>query len=350
MAYQSRTGTPHPSANDGTDFGCYDRGQYTHHPHLHNQQYGLHQFEPDWHIESYVNNGTHFNVTQQPAITTVVSGTAVTFQVTFDPQSYGTFIDTVIIENNDSNESTYTFQISGDGTALTDDFVITVQTDNAGTSSDTQFMIPTAGSGYNYNVDCDNDGSDETKGETVTTSAIISAGTYTVRIKDNTGAGTGFPRIYFNNGGDKEKILTIEQWGTGQWTSMESAFYGCSNLEGRRQMRLDLSNVTDMSHMFSLPAPSTRISGVGMYRPYKCIFMFVGVKLSTQNYDALLIGWDAQTLQNGVTLGGGSSNYCRGAAARAHMISSNGWTIYDGGMLALFISPDTPIALAKSIE
>ena len=40
-------------------------------------------------------------------------------------------------------------------TALTDDFVITVQTDNAGSSTDTQFTIPTTGGVYNYNVDCD---------------------------------------------------------------------------------------------------------------------------------------------------------------------------------------------------
>ena len=50
--------------------------------------------------------------------------------------------------------------------ALTDDFVITVKTDNPGTSADTQFTIPTTGGGYNYNVDCDNDGTDEVTGAT----------------------------------------------------------------------------------------------------------------------------------------------------------------------------------------
>jgi len=100
--------------------------------------------------------------------------------------------------------------------ASADDFVITVQTDNLGSSSSTQFTIPTTGSGYNYNVDCDDDGFDEATGQTGNyTCNYGSAGTYTVRIKDNSGAGTGFPRIYFNNGGDKYKLLTIEQWGTG---------------------------------------------------------------------------------------------------------------------------------------
>ncbi len=109
--------------------------------------------------------------------------------------------------------------------APADDFVITVKTDNYGASSDTQFTIPTTGTGYNYNVDCNNDGSNDATAQTGDyTCNYASAGTYTIRIKDNSGIGTGFPRIYFNNTGDKEKLLTIEQWGTGQWTSMYRAF------------------------------------------------------------------------------------------------------------------------------
>ncbi len=113
------------------------------------------------------------------------------------------------------------------------DFVITVKTDNTGSSSDIQFTIPTTGAGYNYNVDCDNDGINEATAQTGNYTCDYgagNAGTYTIRIKDNSGAGTGFPRIYFNNGGDKDKILSVNQWGTGHWTSMEDAFYGCSNL------------------------------------------------------------------------------------------------------------------------
>jgi surface protein len=134
-----------------------------------------------------------------------------------------------------------------------DDFVITVKTDNPGISSDTQFTIPTyPGLTYNYNVDCDNNGTLEATGVSGDyTCTYPAAGTYTVRISDNSGAKTGFPRIYFNNGGDKDKLLTIEQWGTGIWTSMGSAFSGCSNLAGQAADRPDLSSVTDMNHMFA---------------------------------------------------------------------------------------------------
>jgi len=136
--------------------------------------------------------------------------------------------------------------------AATDDFVITVKTDNPGPSSNTQFTIPTGGSGYNYNVDCNNDGTDEAVAQTGNyTCNYGAAGTYTVRIKDNSGAGTGFHRIYFNNGGDKDKLLTIEQWGTGQWSSMAYAFYGCTNLAGQASDAPDLSVVTNMYAMFA---------------------------------------------------------------------------------------------------
>ncbi len=57
-------------------------------------------------------------------------------------------------------------RVTPTGAALEDDFVITVKTDNPGTSSSTQFTIPTTGSGYNYNVDCNNDGTNEASAQT----------------------------------------------------------------------------------------------------------------------------------------------------------------------------------------
>ncbi|MBU0494488.1 MAG: DUF285 domain-containing protein [Chloroflexi bacterium] len=346
-----------------------------------------------------------------------------------------------------------------------DDLVITVKTDNPGTSNSTSFTIPTTGTGYNYNVDWTNDGTFDDFNQTGTiTHNYGTAGTYTIRIERNEtvpGDGTGFPRIYFNNGGDGRKLLSIEQWGTGQWTSMSRAFYGCSNLVGNAPDAPDLSGVTDMSDMFtgasafdgniggwdvssvtnmscmflSASAFNQDIGGwdvshvtdmygtfafatafngdigawdvsnvTGMqaifygasafnqdiggwdtgsvttmsnmfqeatsfnqdlstwdvsnvtnmsYMFYNATFfnqdvggwdvssvtnfanMFAGATLSTANYDALLIGWDAQTLQSGRTFSGGNSTYCLGAAARANMIAAppggDGWTITDGG-------------------
>jgi hypothetical protein len=60
--------------------------------------------------------------------------------------------------------------------------------------------------------------------------------------------------------------------------------------------------------------------------------MFYNVKLSTSNYDGLLIGWNSQTLQPDVVFQGGNSNYCQGDTARENMINADNWTITDGGL------------------
>ena len=122
-------------------------------------------------------------------------------------------------------------------------FIITVKTDNAGTSLSTQFTIPTTGGGYNYSVNWGDGNIDTGQGGSVTHTYSV-AGTYTVEIWED------FPRIYFSNGGDKRKVLSIEQWGSVEWTSFDGAFYGCENMVGNYIDRPILSGVTDMSFMF----------------------------------------------------------------------------------------------------
>lgn len=47
--------------------------------------------------------------------------------------------------------------------------------------------------------------------------------------------------------------------------------------------------------------------------------IFLNAELSVDNYDALLIGWDAQNLMQNISFDAGSSKYCLGAAARANI-------------------------------
>ena len=142
--------------------------------------------------------------------------------------------------------------IEPDWYANSADFVMTVKIDN---DNDTFRIRIDGSSSYNYNVDCDNDGTDEATAVTEDyTCNYEDKGFYTIVIKDNTGTQNGFPHIYFNGVGDKDKLVGINHWGTMKWNSMRRAFYGCSNLAsvgGAAKDVPDLSNVTDMSSMFS---------------------------------------------------------------------------------------------------
>ncbi len=124
------------------------------------------------------------------------------------------------------------------------EFITTWKTDNPGVSADNQITIPThPGETYNYTVDWGDGNSDTNVSGSITHTYNV-PGIYQVSIE-----GT-FPRIYFNESGDKDKILNIKQWGNIAWTSMESAFAGCSNLSVGAEDVPDLSGVTSLRRMF----------------------------------------------------------------------------------------------------
>jgi LPXTG-site transpeptidase (sortase) family protein len=68
--------------------------------------------------------------------------------------------------------------------------------------------------------------------------------------------------------------------------------------------------------------------------------MFLGAKLSTTNYDALLIGWEGQPHITNVDFHGGNSTYCAGESARANMTGPDNWEIDDSGL-----NCDTPFTV-----
>ena len=146
-----------------------------------------------------------------------------------------------IARNTLINTYNWTINDSGKNCDFTNAFITTWKTDTIGES----ITIPTIGSGYNYKVDW-GDGVVGSIFTGDTSHTYATAGTYTVKIIGN------FPRIYFNDTGDKEKIQSIEQWGTQQWTSMEGAYMGCYNLVLNAVDTPDLSNVTNMNFTFAL--------------------------------------------------------------------------------------------------
>ncbi len=120
-------------------------------------------------------------------------------------------------------------------------FVMTVQINNDGG----QFTIPTTGAGYNYSIDCENDGILDAQQVTKEhTCNYAVAGQYKIAISG------AFPRIYFNETAESKRVVNVFQWGTIAWKSMAHAFAGCVNMSVEADDVPNLAAVTDMSYMF----------------------------------------------------------------------------------------------------
>jgi len=173
------------------------------------------------------------------------------------------------------------------GVAVSTSFIISVKTDNTGTSNNDQFTIPTTGGGYNYNIDTvEHSLTGQTGSVTLTFAA---AGTYDIEI-----SGT-FPRIFFNNGGDKDKLLEIKNWGDIGWTSFNAAFYGCSNLTSVTATDApDLTSCTSFVSMFLLATSLTTISNSNSWDVSNITSMINCFYLT--NFDGDLSSWDVSSV------------------------------------------------------
>ncbi|HHL31352.1 MAG TPA: BspA family leucine-rich repeat surface protein, partial [Oceanospirillales bacterium] len=84
------------------------------------------------------------------------------------------------------------------------------------------------------------------------------AETYTLRVKDNSGNGTGFPQFSARVAGyadNQDKLSYVRQWGTGKWRSMENAFKDAQNLMFYTEDEPDFSQLSSLAGMF-LNAPN----------------------------------------------------------------------------------------------
>ncbi|WP_299312279.1 BspA family leucine-rich repeat surface protein [uncultured Aquimarina sp.] len=255
---------------------------------------------------------------------------------------------TVVAENGDTQEFTITINVSL-GTASGIEFITTWSASEITIPTNPEFT-------YNYNVDWNNDG-------VVDESGITGDITHTFDInEEHTIRITGiFPAIQFDNIplDESDKIISVDQWGTGIWLSMDAAFADCSNLEVLATDIPDLSNVSSLFGMFvaarlanpdvsnwdtgnvtnlagmffSASLANPDISNWNISKVTDAGLMFNGSALSTENYDKLLISFANQTRQNDVSFGANDTAFCsdEAAAARATLIGESNWTIRDDG-------------------
>ncbi|MFC4095192.1 BspA family leucine-rich repeat surface protein [Euzebyella saccharophila] len=98
---------------------------------------------------------------------------------------------------------------------------------------------------YNYSIDWgDGQYNNNVTGEI--THTYLTPGVYTVAIIGD------FPAPYhYVSNSDHIKLISIDQWGTQVWQSMNYAFYGCENMEYNATDVPNLSQVEIASNMFS---------------------------------------------------------------------------------------------------
>ena len=160
-----------------------------------------------------------------------------------------------------------------------------------------------------------------------------------------------------------ESILNIDftNWDTSGVSNFASFLADCDGLTSLDVSALDMSSATSISSMFTRCHGLTSLDTTGwdtssvtsMYGVFKdCNGTFTDMDftdwdfnavtnmgdflkntaMSTTDYSNMLIEMDSQTVQSSVTLNGGNSKYnTNGGTARASLISSDSWSISDGG-------------------
>ncbi|WP_273567521.1 BspA family leucine-rich repeat surface protein [Maribacter halichondriae] len=131
-------------------------------------------------------------------------------------------------------------------------FITTWKTDNPGTSEDNQITIPTYRNAtfvdfiYDFTVNWGDGTSDRGVAGDITHTYEV-PGTYQVLISGK------FPGMYFgwSSNNDREKLLTVDQWGDNIWGSFHSAYNGCSNLDIKATDLPNLTHVTSFDTTFA---------------------------------------------------------------------------------------------------
>ena len=133
--------------------------------------------------------------------------------------------------------------------------------------------------------------------------------------------------------------LDISGWDVSSVTNMSYALHGLSNPVTMVSLSgWNTSNVTNMTDLFRFFNKASGSYGVENWDVSSLSivgsFLQAATPLTTAEYDALLVNWEAQAPSNAVTINFGVSTYTLGSAsetARTSLINTYGWTITDGG-------------------
>ena len=239
--------------------------------------------------------------------------------------------------------------------AAAEAFTIVMRT----TGASETVTLPLAGFAGSNDVDWGDGSSVETVSSQNPTHVYAVADDYTIEI---TGSGAG--QFSFNNGGDRLKLREIVAWGTdfdvsllnfrgcsnlqtadnlgtsgAALTNISRLFEGCSSVTAVDVSGLDTSSVTNMLGAFQFCTALASINGLADLdvtglagTDLNNLLNGANNALSTAEYNAVLVGWEAQAVNNSLAPHFGDATYDgAGATARAALIADHSWTITDGG-------------------
>ena len=182
-----------------------------------------------------------------------------------------------------------------DDTVLSRPFITTWHIFNTTES----ITIPVDGATGEYTIDW-GDGTVETVTGDVS-HLYAASGTYTVSISGD------FTRIHLgSNFANAQKLQSVEQWGNIQWSSMNDAFAGASNMVYNATDAPILSNVNDMSGMFSDASSfNGNISSWDVSDVTDMYYMFRGAS----SFNGDISGWDVSGVTDMSTMFRGASSF-----------------------------------------
>ena len=121
----------------------------------------------------------------------------------------------------------------------------------------------------------------------------------------------------------------ISSWNVGSVIDMSSMFQ--FSIFNQTLFNWDVSNVNSMSNMFNSSSFNQDIGSWNVSNVTDMVNVLSNSDLSTDNYDALLIGWSELNLTQNIEFGAQGVNYCNGEDGRRIIRIDFGWTISDGG-------------------
>jgi surface protein len=170
---------------------------------------------------------------------------------------------------------------------------------------------------------------------------------------------------FFRNCSSLTTVANMGSWVTSSITGITDIFSGASSFNEPSIVSWDMSSISNIANMFNSASSfnqdisvwdtSSITTMIGTFFAASsfdqnlaawdvtsltsAVSMFDGATLSTANYNALLVGWEAQAVNNTVSFHGGNSTYsgADAAEARFNLINDHSWTITDGGSTGAFI-------------